>query len=102
MDLLNTAISYIRAHYSEDISLKQLAEAACLSESRFSHLFTETFSSSPINYLNEVRVKKARNLLSSGEYRVSDAASLSGFRDFNNFRRQYRKIYGETPSSILK
>lgn len=102
MDLLNTAISYIKVHYSENISLKQLADAACLSESRFSHLFTETFSASPMNYLNEVRVKKARNLLRSGEYRVSEAALLSGFSDLNNFRRQYRKVYSEVPSSTLK
>lgn len=100
LDRLNTVVQYIQEHYTEQITNAQLAEAIHLSEDRFNHLFKESFGTSPLNYINEIRLKKAMHLLKKNEFTVSEAAIAVGFQDFNHFGRLFRKMYGCTPSSI--
>lgn len=97
---LNTVIQYIQEHYTETISNQTLAEMVHLSEDRFNHLFKESMGISPLNYVNDIRLKKADNLLKTGEYTVGEAASMAGFGDINHFGRLFRKKYGCTPSSV--
>ena len=73
-----------------------------LSEGRFNHLFKEGMGISPLQYINEVRVKKAMNLLKRRENTVAEIADSVGFTDYNHFGRQFRRYYGCPPSEILK
>lgn len=99
---LNTVIQYIEKNYTEPISNKTLASIIHLSEDRFNHLFRESMGISPLNYMNDIRLKKAKHLLESGEYTVSEAAIEVGFGDLNHFGRLFRKKFEVTPSNILK
>lgn len=99
---LNTVIQYIEQNYTEPISNKTLASLIHLSEDRFNHLFRESMGISPLNYMNEIRLKKAKHLLETGEYTVSEVALEVGFYDLNHFGRLFRKKYQCTPSSLLK
>lgn len=95
---LNTVIEYIQQNYNEPISNKTLASMIHISEDRFNHLFKESMGISPLNYINEMRLEKARNLLQTGEYTISEAAMEVGFSDINHFGRLFRKKYECTPS----
>lgn len=99
---LNTVIQYIQEYYTQPISNRTLADLVYLSEGRFNHLFKESMGVSPLNYINEIRLKKAKNLLETKEYTVSEVALEVGFSDFNHFGRLFYKKYNCTPSSILK
>lgn len=99
---LNLVLQYIEEHFTETISNHELAKLIHLSEDRFNHLFKESMGMSPLNYINEIRLKKAMYLLKQKEYTVSEVAIEVGFKDFNHFGRLFRRYYGCTPSSMKK
>lgn len=95
---LNTVVQYIQENYSEPITNRELADLIHLSEYRFCHLFKESMGKSPINYINEVRLKKAYELIKEKDNSISEVAVKVGFSDYNNFGRLFRKYYGFPPS----
>lgn len=102
LNRLNTVLQYMQQNYADEISNVELAKLIHISEGRFNHLFKESIGTSPLTYLNELRITKAKKLLEQGEHTVSEIALAVGFQDFNHFGRLFRKQFGCTPSSILK
>ncbi len=97
---LNTVLQYIENNYTETINIAQLAGLIHLSEFRFCHLFKDSIGKSPLNYINEVRLKNAHKLLERKEMSISEVAITVGFQDYNNFGRLFRKYYGYAPSHV--
>lgn len=93
-------LRYIQENYTEAIKIQTLAEMIHLSEYRFCHLFKESLGQSPLNYINEVRLKKAHHLLEQQDMTVAEVAAAVGFTDYNNFGRLFRKYYGYAPSYL--
>lgn len=103
LDSLDCAIDYIKQNYANPaLSLFEIAQSASLSVSRFSHLFKTSIGLSPIAYLNQYRLEKAYHLLQDGHLKIIEIATLVGFSDYNNFNRQFQKLYHELPSKIRK
>lgn len=102
LERLNTVLHYIEKNYSEHITNGQLAEKVHLSEDRFNHLFKESMGMSPINYINDIRLKKAYNLLKQNNNTISEVAVAVGFKDFNHFGRLFRRKYGMPPSKVIE
>lgn len=100
LERFNTVRQYIENHYAESISNAQLAELIHLSEDRFNHLFKECMGISPLQYMNDIRLKKAVQLLKAGEYSSTEVAEMVGFTDYNHFGRLFRRTYGCTPTKI--
>jgi len=100
LDRLNTVIQYIQDNYQETISIKQLADLIHLSEYHFCHIFKESIGQSPLKYINEVRLKKAYNLLMQKDMTIAEIAARVGFQDYNNFSRLFSKYYGFPPSKV--
>lgn len=98
LERLNTVLQYMQEHYSEPVSNAQLAELVHLSEDRFNHLFRESMEVAPLQYLNEVRLKKAHNLLKNGNTSIAEVAAEVGFTDYNHFGRLFKRYYHCTPS----
>ena len=97
---LNTVFQYIQNNYTEPISNSELAALVHLSEYRFCHLFKESMGQSPLQFINDIRLKKAYHLLQQKELTVSEIAAVVGFQDYNNFGRLFRKKYGLPPSKV--
>lgn len=97
---LNTVLQYIQDNYKETIAISQLADLIHLSEYRFCHLFKESIGKSPLNYINEVRLRMAHRLLEHKDMTISEVATEVGFQDYNNFGRLFRKYYGYPPSRV--
>ena len=74
LERLNTVVHYIEENYTDSISNAQLAELIHVSEDRFNHLFRESMGMAPLQYMNEVRLKKAMHLLKSGNYSAAEVA----------------------------
>lgn len=102
LERINTVLDYIQSNYTKQISNRELADIIHLSEDRFNHLFKESMGMPPLQYMNEVRMKKAMNLLKRKEGTVVEIADSVGFTDYNHFGRQFRRYYGCAPSEILK
>ena len=95
---LAPALLYIESHYTrENIRVARLAEECGVSEPYLRRLFLLAFSVSPAVYIRNQRIEYAKELLSSGEYSVTDAATTSGFNDVAYFSREFKKATGISP-----
>ena len=100
LERLEHVLQFIETHYPERMTVEQLAGMMCLSEDRFAHLFREGVQQSPLQYINEVRLRKAMSLLRTHEHSVTAVAEAVGFSDYNHFGRLFRKRYGFTPNQV--
>jgi len=90
---------YIETHYAEKITLAFLARRSCCSTSSLAHHFTLEFGLPLRQYLLQVRLKKARELLSEGQS-VKATAAQTGFYDEFHFSKCFRKRFGHPPSEM--
>lgn len=102
LERLNTVYQYIERHYTEPITNFELAELVHLSEGRFCHVFKESAGVAPLQYINEIRLNKAMNLLRKESFTATEAAEAVGFSDYNNFGRMFRRYFGCTPMEARK
>lgn len=100
LERLRPALDYIEQNYAERISVTQLAHLLCLSADRLGHLFRDGVGQAPLQYINEIRLRKAMNLLKTEEYTVTEVAQAVGFFDYNHFGRLFRRRYGCTPNQV--
>ena len=96
------AVDYIAAHYAEvQLSVGIIAEALGISEGHLSHIFKKETGLTLLAYLTRYRMRRAIELLKSGDYRVYEVAEQSGYRDIAYFSASFRRITGRTPSEYL-
>lgn len=102
-EALRPAVEYIEKNYGTKISIDRLAEACYLSTSRFYHLFKEKLGVSPIEYKNNLAIKRAeQELLCHPEKQISSVAENNGFSSVVYFERAFKKRTGKTPSEYRK
>lgn len=94
-------IMQIESRFYEDFSVDDLSRLCAVSPATFRRRFKEYSDYSPITYRNYLRVRRAHELLESGEYNVSEAALAVGFTDFSYFNRTFRKFFGKNPSDAM-
>jgi AraC-like DNA-binding protein len=94
--LVLKARDYIRANFSEDISLKELAAIGNMSPFHFLRVFTKETGVPPHAYLNQVRLRRARELLATG-WSIAATACETGFVDQSHLSRRFKQIFGITP-----
>ena len=93
---LNKVMSYIGSHYGEDISLETAAAHAKVNASYLSHLFKQHLGKTFVEYLTEVRMKKAVELIEQGTNNVNELAEKVGYQYSSYFCRQFKKYTGYT------
>jgi len=92
----------VEKHFAEKITVAKLARMLCMSEDHFGHLFREAVGRSPLQFINDIRLRKAANLLETEEFSVTEVAAAVGFSDYNHFGRLFRKRYGCTPNQVRR
>lgn len=96
------AKNYIDVNFSSTVTVEKLAEDLNLNRSYLSTIFKKYFGISPTQYLVDVRLTHAAQLLTEYSYSVSEAASGSGYTDIYNFSKMFKKKYGLSPSAYAK
>ncbi|MBH5318981.1 AraC family transcriptional regulator [Paenibacillus sp. GSMTC-2017] len=81
-------------------TLKQLSEKAHLSPSRFSTLFTQVVGTSPMDYLIQLRLSRAVEMIETTDHKIIEIASDCGFRNLSNFNRLFKQHIGKLPSEL--
>ncbi|MBP1754211.1 MAG: hypothetical protein H6Q59_609 [Firmicutes bacterium] len=92
---------YLENHYSEDISLEDVAEQVNISPQYFSKLIKKTTGFNFIDWLSMLRVKKAKELLTNSNLTVKEVCFMVGYKDPNYFSRIFKKRIGITPSEYI-
>lgn len=94
--------NYIDEHYSEGVSLEEVANATGISRYYVSHLFKELMNTTFVGYVNELRLNRAAMLLVTTDSPIIEIASLSGFNNLSNFNRAFKMYFNRTPSAYRK
>ena len=94
---ISPAIKQIEKHPEENVSIKELAQLCCLSESSFRRKFKQYSNGiSPLAYRNRLRVMKAEEMCTSTTCTVERAAQIFGFCDAAHLCRMYKQHTGKT------
>lgn len=102
IDSVKPVLEYIEQHYSDDITLKKLADIACMNENYFCRFFRSITHQTPMEYVNMYRIEKAAQLLQSTGLPVINICLECGFNDSSNFIKVFRKYKGMTPGQYRR
>lgn len=98
--VLRKAINYIQKHYKEQITLNIVAEHVYVSTSYLSRMFKKELGINFIDYLNGLRIEKAKELLMDPKYKTYEVAEKVGINDAHYFSRLFKKYVGISPTEF--
>lgn len=95
--LIEEVCRYMYANYSENYPISRYAEMCNLSESRFSHLFKEHTGSSPAQYILNIKIQRAKELIENTDLSILQISEIVGMQTQNYFSRVFKKHTGISP-----
>ncbi|RNB89590.1 AraC family transcriptional regulator [Brevibacillus fluminis] len=96
--LIRQAIRFIKEQLNERIMLEEVAQYCCLSKYHLSHLFKREVGLSVVDFINKLRLEKAKYYLETTDWTMQQIASQVGFQDANYFSRMFKKVHQLSPS----
>ncbi len=93
---------YIDSHYTEKITLESLASTFYISKHYLARCFKEQCGMTVVNYIQQVRITRAKHLLRFSEESVEVIADACGINDANYFSRVFRKVEGVSPAEYRR
>ena len=93
---------WMRENFNRPLTLKDLSQRAGLSPSHLSSLFQDNFGYSPIDYIIQLRIQKAVDLLSQTQWPIKTISLEVGFEDALYFSRRFKKVVGVSPRLYRK
>ncbi len=97
-DAVWEAEAWIKSHFDQPITLEEVAEHVSLSPYYFSKIFKERLNKSFVDYVTDLRVIKAKELLTTTDKPLKEISHLVGYKDPNYFSRVFKKRTNVTPS----
>ncbi len=98
--ILRNIISYVNEHYTEKLSLEEVANQVGFSREYFCRFFKQHMGITFLRYLNEVRISHAGRILMNTDKSISEVMQESGFTNQTIFNRLFKEIYGMTPRQV--
>lgn len=89
---------YIRKNYSSQISLQDLADIAGVHPTYLSNTYSRVFNISPIYFINQLRMKKAKELLAQPHLSIKIIATSVGYGSLSQFSSIFKRFYSMSPS----
>lgn len=99
-DICQAISDYLGMHFTEEITLTQLASAIGYSKFHISHIFRERFGCSYSDYLRQLRSEHAMGLLTHSGMTATEVCFASGFSSLRSFYRAFHEVYGVSPGSV--
>jgi two-component system response regulator YesN len=97
-NVVDIAKEYIKNNYSKPLSLDEVSYMVNISPYYFSKIFKEGTGENFIEYLTNIRIEKAKELLSNSDYSMKEICVMVGYSDPNYFSRSFKKNVGVTPT----
>ena len=102
LDRVYPAILLIKDRFSQTVTVEQLAHACAMSPATFYRRFRQTVHKTPMQYLEEYRLKQAAQRLLSGNDTLSVIAETCGYWDEFHLSRNFKRHYGVSPKEYKK
>jgi AraC-like DNA-binding protein len=102
VDVLFKAVSFIKTHYAEKITLQDVADSVYLNVTYFSKVFKEETGQTPGSFITGVRIDASKRLLSDPSVNIVDIPELVGFESQSYFTQVFKKSEGCTPGQYRR
>lgn len=99
---IRKVLRYVDAHYDEDITLEEVAGILNISPQYFSRIFKEKMGVTYVDYLTNIRIKKAQEWLVYSDKNIQEICYMVGYKDPNYFSRVFKKTVGVTPKQFVE
>ncbi len=99
---LREIISFIKTEYQKNLSLEILATKAGIHKVYLSRLFKKETGQTCYEYIQHVRVQKAKEILLSSSMTIAEIAQVTGFKSYDQFAVVFKKLTGDTPTAYRK
>ena len=96
-DIVQTQI-WLQDHCQQEIQIKHVAERFSMSVRSFNRRFKAAMGKTPLQYLQEIRIDMAKDLLQTSNLNISEIADKVGYQDMGHFSALFKKMLGTTPS----
>ncbi|EIC86374.1 AraC family transcriptional regulator [Serratia sp. M24T3] len=100
-NLIRQSINWLVVHYKESLSMEDLAAKINMAPSTFHKHFKEVTALSPLQYQKHLRLSEAQRLMLANNYTASQAAFEVGYESTNQFSREYKRLFGESPKKNI-
>ncbi len=101
-ELIEQAIEYFHKEYQKELSIQEYARKLNISCCWFIRSFKKHTGTTPGQYLSDIRINKAKELLRNGTFNISETAEFVGYENPLYFSRIFKKNVGMSPSEYLK
>ncbi|PAB60100.1 AraC family transcriptional regulator [Anaeromicrobium sediminis] len=101
-DNISDSVKYINEHFTEDIDLKTLAEIEHYNINYYSEWFKKNMNVSPKEYIQKLRVKKAKKLLMNSDFTILQIAQMVGYNHNSSLTRIFKDLEKVTPADYRK
>lgn len=99
---IGKAIAWIKENYAQSITIKELAKLSNMSVSGLHHKFKAVTTLGPVQYQKQLRLYEAKRLMLGSAINVTAAAMEVGYENVSQFSREYRRLFGSSPSKDIK
>lgn len=100
--MIGLSLEFIHKNFEKNISVQDIANAANISEGHLRKCFKNELNITVVDYLTNYRIRSAKKMMKSGEYKISEVFEKVGFTSSQYFSYVFKKIEGVTPSEFLK
>jgi len=97
VDWLEKGKQYIEHHFSEAITVEQIAQLVGVERTHFSKMYRKAYGLSPIDFLLQLRMQEAELLLVHTSYKIIEIAQAVGYQDISSFSKAFKKRVGMSP-----
>jgi two-component system response regulator YesN len=99
---VSRALEYINRHYATELKLGEIADQIGMNETYFSHLFKKETGANFTDYVNGLRIEKAKQLLRNRTDNIYEIAAAVGYANVSYFSKVFKQIVGISPAEYKK
>lgn len=100
--LLENILNFIHKNTYENIDVQQLCTKFSISTSKLHSLFKSNINDTPKAYINNIKLKKSKDLIKESNYTISEISEILGFTSVHYFSKKFKKTYNFSPREYLK
>ena len=97
---MNQCVLWIKEHWDQPISLRDVAGALNVNSAYLSRLFKRYTGKTIVDFINELKMERAKEMIEEGGQSLKEISYNLGFQNYNYFYRLFKKVYGISPSDL--
>lgn len=101
-ELLNSILKFINESIYDCLDIQTICDKFSISSSKLHLLFRSNLDTTVKLYINNLKLKKSKELIKETNYTISEISEILGFNSIHYFSNKFKKVYGFSPSEYLK